>query len=209
MIDQNLWTDLTVCIATIPERKNDLLPRAIASVNSQILLPQCIKFATDTEGKGAKETKNEALAAVRTDYVTFLDDDDEMLPNHIDELVNGLIHSKADVVYTWPDGTRGIDPAPDMFGRPFSLDLLLPYNKLPTVALFRTERLRAVGGFQYAGALNVDGKCPYALTPGAWRYDDWGAYLALYHAGATFHHRSRRTWIYHQHPGQTAGVPQP
>lgn len=205
--EPGIWADLTLCMARIPERQHTLFRRAINSVSQQTIVPNCIRYAMDIEGLGAANTKNQALKAVKTRFVTFLDDDDELLPNHIESLMEGVAESDADVVYTWPDGALGIDPAPDRFGKPFNSRMLLPHNQLPSTALFKTASLRSAGGFQYPGLLEVNGKHPYRSTPGAWRHDDWGAYLALWHRGAAFHHVPKRTWIYHQHSGQTAGMP--
>lgn len=205
--EPGIWVDLTLCMAALPERQQGMFLRAIESVNRQTLLPNCIRVEVDSKGAGAAATKNKALATVKTKFVAFLDDDDELLPDHVASLMEGMAESDADVVYTWPDGTLGIDPAPHRFGQPFSDRMLLPYNNLPSTSLFKTESLRAAGGFQYPGELLVNGGRPYANAEGAWRYDDWGAYLALWHREAKFHHVARRTWVYHQHPYQTAGMP--
>lgn len=204
-----MWDDVTVCIPRIPERSGKMFHRALASVSNQTLLPRVVLSKVDEDGRGAAATKNFLLRATNTEFVAFLDDDDELLPRHLEALLEGQQESGADVVYAWPDGKRGLDPAPHKFGRPFDWGMLLPYNVLPSTSLFRTETFRRAGGFQYPGNLVVDGRVPYALMEGAWRFDDWGAYLALWHAKASFHHVAERTWIYHHHPGQTAGIAAP
>jgi glycosyltransferase involved in cell wall biosynthesis len=197
---------VTVCVPRIPERNQTLYKAALRSLQMQTMMPAWFYSEVDWDGNGAAETKNSLLSLVTTPWVAFMDDDDELLPRHLEALWEGQRSSGADVVYSWPDGSKGIDPAPDKFGQPFSVDMLLPNNLIPTTSLFRTATLKSTGGFQYAGNIYVDNARPYANRDGAWRYDDWGAYLALWHAGATFHHVAERTWIYRRHAGQTGGL---
>lgn len=169
-----------------------MLRRALQSVLNQTIQPTAIVVECDHKRTGAAATKNRALAKVDTEWVTYLDDDDVMLPHHVDAMLQVALSRRADVVYPWPQMVGGGDPRPDRFDVPFDADELRRGSYIPTVSLIRTKLLKQAGGFQ----------CP----PGS-IYDDWGAYLALLDVGARFHHLPKRTWRWHIHHGNTSGQP--
>src|SRR3954466_11334905 len=68
--------NVTVCVPTIPGREQ-LLARALASVDAQTARPRRILVVADTERRGAAWTRNRLLRQVRTSWVAWLDDDDE------------------------------------------------------------------------------------------------------------------------------------
>jgi glycosyltransferase involved in cell wall biosynthesis len=111
--------DVTVAIPTIPPRR-DLLWRALDSVWEQTHRVDGVSVAVDLFHIGAWDTRNRALAGVRTTWVAFLDDDDEHKPQHIERLLACAEDTDADYVYGWYDLTyiRGPDPLP-YFGKPF------------------------------------------------------------------------------------------
>lgn len=182
--------DITVIVATIPPRA-ERLAQALSSVAMQTLQPSAIVVEYDHDRTGAAATKNRALAKVTTEWVAFCDDDDILLPHHLEALHNCMIDHGADVVYPWPQMAGAPEPRL-RFGLPFDADELRRGNYIPTTSLVRTKLAQAAGGFQ----------CP----PGT-QYDDWGLYLGLLDAGAHFVHLPERTWIWNVHNGNTAGVP--
>lgn len=182
---------ITVCIAHIPTRVL-LLERAMESIRAQTLQPAAVVVEYDHDRTGAAATKNRALAKADTEYVSYLDDDDEALPRHLELMARYAKLTGADVVYPWPEMRGNTDPRPDRFGVPFDPDELRRGSYIPTVSLIRRDLLVKAGGFQ----------CP----PGS-LLDDWGAYLALLDLGAVFAHLPRRTWIWNIHPGNTSGQP--
>jgi glycosyltransferase involved in cell wall biosynthesis len=186
-----MTSNITVCIATIPPRR-ELLRRAVASVLGQDLRPDAIIVETDVQRLGAASTKNRALAKVTTKYVAFLDDDDEFLPQHLAQCHGHMLSTGADVVYPWPEMRGMADPSPQHFGVPFSAEALRRYSYIPTPSLVNTAMAQAVGGFQHG---------PNGL------YDDWGFYLALLDEHASFSHLPERTWIWHVHGQNTSGRP--
>jgi glycosyltransferase involved in cell wall biosynthesis len=92
-------SDVTVCIATIPIRAVSLR-LTLESVTRQCILPEAIAVAYDHEHTGAAATKNRALAQVTTQWVTFIDDDEYLMPEHIQVLLDAQAQSGADVVYS-------------------------------------------------------------------------------------------------------------
>jgi glycosyltransferase involved in cell wall biosynthesis len=176
--------NVTVVIPTIDDH-HEQLDRALASVQTQSLPPDEIELEFDRLRTGAAATRNRALERVTTEYVAFLDDDDELKPNHLRACVRFARLTGVDLVYPWFDGEDGIG----MFGVPFDPVLLRRRNYIPVTVLVRTELVRKVGGFVDHPDDNGD-PC-----------EDWGLWLALLDAGAVFGHLPQRTWIWHKGAG--------
>lgn len=183
---------ITVVIPTIPTRRQTYLHRSLDSVLQQALSPDAVIVEVDHGHRGAAETRNRGLAKVTTEWVAFLDDDDEFLPDHLARLRAHAVTTDADMVYPWFDVPEGFDPFPDREGQPFSATVLETRNTIPVTVLAKTETIKQVGGFQPIGP--PDNPC-----------DDWGAWKALAAAGAKIEHLNRRTWLWHWHGGNTSG----
>lgn len=190
-----LTPGVTAVIPTITTRK-DMLNRAIKSVLNQDRPVDAISIWADHKHDGAAPTKNNALQGVHTEWVAFLDDDDEWLPKHITTLVSAANATGADVIYPWfyIASEMGFDPL-DAFGKEFDADELRNRNYIPTPVLARTKLIQDVGGF-----------APYGDQIGS-TCDDWGLWRKLLDAGATFHHVAERTWVWHWHGANTSGLP--
>jgi hypothetical protein len=213
--------DVTVVIPTIPGRE-DLLARAIASVNAQTL-PVVVGIQMDDYRRGAAWCRNTALTMVDTAFVAWLDDDDTLLPNHVQTLVDGQNETGADLVFSYAEFIGGRDPlACCQDGRLVAEPVDVPFgpqqrdhldsrqspfcpwcgaqrgNFIPVTNLVRTEAIRAVGGFPEPNSMPdvaMSGDC-----------EDYLALLRLLDAGAQFHHvLGRRTWQYHVHGANTGG----
>jgi len=176
---------ITVVIPTHAGREA-LLDRAVASVQAQSLAA-VVEIEFDRVRTGAAATRNRALDRVDSDWVAFLDSDDELKPNHLRACARNAALTGADLVYPWFD-CDGEDKI-GMFGVPFDPVLLRKRNYIPVTVLVRTELVRKVGGFQEHPDDNGD-PC-----------EDWGLWLALLDAGATFGHVPQRTWIWHNGAG--------
>jgi hypothetical protein len=186
---------VTVCLATIPQRRG-LLLRALESVEAQTVRPDAVVVVCDHGREGAGRTKTRALEQARTEWVTFLDDDDQMFPHHVELLLDHARESGADVVYSsaevvTPDGR--VLPNEEGWGRyglPFDPQRLREISYIQTPALMKTSVARSVGGFAAAG----DSTC-----------DEWNMYRAILAAGGAFSHLPRRTWRWHHWGGNTGG----
>lgn len=182
---------ITVAIPTIPPRSG-LLIRALASVATQTRPADAISIAVDTMRKGAPATRQRALEAVRTEWVAFLDDDDEFLPQHLEVLHGHALATGADMVYSWfvPVGMK--DPFPEThFTEPFD-----PNNPIETTitTLMRTEV-----------ALDI-GFRPHSR--GGWNTgEDFRMVEELVARGAKISHVVEKTWRYHYHGRNTCGKP--
>lgn len=210
--------DITVCIATIPPRARELR-RALASVAQQTLQPAAIVVEYDHNHTGAAATKNRAFARTTTDWVAFLDDDDQFLPGHLETLRHAARPDTMrdrwpneswtpDVVYSIPHCPQlpgGRDPN-GRYGVPFDADELRRRSYIQTTSLIRADLFDRAGGFQLPMRYQTDGSpCPY---------DDWGLWLAMLDLGARFLHVPEVTFVWNHwgrggpgRPGNTSGDP--
>jgi hypothetical protein len=178
--------NITVAIATHPPRMGAGGPweRAVASVHAQTLPPSSIAVALDVDREGAAVTRNKALALVKTEWVAFLDSDDELLPDHLKLCARYATLSGVDVVYPGYECVGGEDPV-NCFGIPFDASLLKRRNFIPVTVLARTGSVLAAGGFQDRPDENGD-PC-----------EDWGLWLSMLDNGAKFGHLPQKTWRWH------------
>lgn len=185
--------NITLIMAAIPSRlgPNGPYERAIASIRAQTFKPAKVRIVLDETGAGAAATRNRGLKDVDTEYCAFLDDDDELYPDHLKILARSARLSGADVIY--PGYDCDDDPV-NCFGIPFDGQMLQQTNFIPVTTLCRTEKVLAAGGFQPHSDVNGD-PC-----------EDWGLWLAMAGQGATFMHLPVRTWRWN--PGGTRGKPE-
>lgn len=199
-------TTVALCITSIPPRRQ-LLREAVASVIAQTRQPDVWRIAIDHNGVGAATTRNHAWRSVDADWIAFLDDDDLLLPNHLETL---LAHSDdADLVYPWFELLEGADPLyvtqngrlVPAFGVPFGEEqreyVFTSGNFIPVTVLVRRALLEEVGGFPQPGSA----EWPHETC------EDWGCWQRLLRAGARFKHVPERTWRWRWHGQNTSGRP--
>jgi glycosyltransferase involved in cell wall biosynthesis len=186
---------ITVVIPSIPPRW-DLLGRAVKSVEAQTLRPAAVVVDVDHGREGAPAVRTRALARVKTPFVAFLDDDDELLPEHLAKLAAHMNATGADLVYSWFTVVGGEDPFPQNFGRPW--DNASPVQTTITT-LAKTAAIRDVGGF-VAETFGDDGH-------GNRAGEDFLMVLRLVERGYKIAHLAERTWLWHHHRANTSGAP--
>lgn len=170
-------------------RANGMLERAAASVRAQTVPVHHI-LAEDIHHMGAAITRAHGLALVDTEWTAFLDSDDEMDPDHIEQLLACAADTGADYVYPWFRVVGGSDPFPMFFGRPFDPDCP---NSTTITILVRTELAKAVN-FARDPAVQVSG-------------EDFQFTLGCIAAGAKIVHHPARTWTWFHGPQNTSGLP--
>ncbi|MBE4758315.1 glycosyltransferase family 2 protein [Streptomyces caniscabiei] len=170
-------------------RANGMLERAARSVRAQTVPVEHI-LAEDIHHLGAAITRAHGLHLVETEWTAFLDSDDEMDPDHIEQLLACAADTGADYVYPWFRVVGGTDPFPMFYGRPF--DPAAPNSTTITI-LVRTELAKAVG-FAADPTVQVAGE-DFLFTRGC---------IA---AGAKIVHLPRRSWTWHHGPQNTSGLP--
>ena len=170
-------------------RANGMLERAGRSVRAQTVPVEHI-LAEDIHHMGAAITRAHGLALVDTEWTAFLDSDDEMDPDHIEQLLACQQETGADYVYPWFRVVGGSDPFPMFFGRPF--DPTCPNSTTITI-LVRTELAKTVN-FARDPAVQVSG-------------EDFQFTLGCIAAGAKIVHLPVRSWTWFHHNGNTSGIP--
>ncbi len=187
---------VTVVMPHIPTREHEYV-RAMRSVARQQLQPDAIIVCVDSMHHGAMATRNRGLFMVETEWTAFLDDDDELLPNHLEVLMSAARSTPGEIFYPGYDVIGGHDPW-QRFGQPFDPTILRDHSYIPVTSLVRTEAARAAGGF---------------VPPPTGHYEDWGFYLALLDSGAIFTHVPVKTWNWYHWgegrpgiPGNTSGL---
>lgn len=182
--------DVTVCVPTIPPR-GPLLARAVASILLQTQLPSAIAIAYDFDHKGHGLARNDAIAMAQTEWLAFLDDDDEFYPEHLEKLVAAQAETGADVVYPWYDVIGGADPWP--------MHKFVPWDpEKPHLwamsCLVRKQVLLDVGGF-----------VGYDAEWNDHSGQDWSTWRRVIEAGVSIYHLPEVTWAYHHDSGNTSG----
>lgn len=184
--------DITVCLTTIPPRAEHLA-KALASVAKQTLQPVAIIVEYDHHHTGAAATKNRALERVTSDWVAWLDDDDEFWPEHLATLRRVADEQQADFVYSIPFVPQAGGPVSfTRPGIPFDEAFLRAQSFIQTTVLTRTKFAKQGGGFW----------CPEGSI-----YDDWGYALGCLDAGARLYHHPEPTFTWNHWGYGTAGVP--
>lgn len=186
---------ITVAIPTIPPRSH-LLQQALASVSQQTYRTEEAAIALDCDREGAARTRQRALDLVQTDWVAFLDDDDRLLPDHLQVLADAARETGADYVYSYfyleQNGTLSEQDPLGHFGKTF--DPTDPHDTTITV-LVRTELAKMVG-FREPAEL---------LRPGNVMGEDRRFTVGCAELGATILHVPQRTWVWNHHGANTSG----
>lgn len=198
---------MAVCVPTIPGREH-LTERAFESVKKQRRLPDQVLFERDPERTGAAATRNRLLERVTTDWIAWLDDDDVLLPNHLQVLMKQASYGDADLIYPAPQMVGGPDGTATTVNGRTRLPWGVPFgpeqeqhlrsrgNFIPITHLVRTELVRSIGGFRPARR----------LPSGRTRWEDEDYLIRLLDAGARFLHVNEVTWRWYVHDAHTAGL---
>jgi glycosyltransferase involved in cell wall biosynthesis len=191
---------VSVVVPSIPPRAG-MLQRALASIWAQEVAPDAVIVTLDTDRRGAPYNRDAGLAKVDTEYVAFLDDDDELYPQHLRLLLAVAAQTGADLVYPWFDVLGGTDPFAEHFGQPWSNDAP---HQVPVTFLARTVAVRDALGFSGGWDPAHD---PGIDAVGNRAGEDWQLILRLCKANARIVHLPERTWAWHHHGANTSGLP--
>ena len=185
---------VTVCIPSIPSRSNLLATRAIPSVLAQNFPASEIAVSIDRTGLGGWANRNKTIEMAGSEWIAFLDDDDELLPNHLELLVKASADSGADVCWGWFDVVGGTDPFPQHRGRQWD-----PENPhiFPITALIRRSLVLDSGATFKADPDNT----------GNWGVQDYPFWRSLSDAGGKFCAIHDTTWRWYHHENNTSGLP--
>lgn len=193
---------ISLVVTTIAPRR-PLLARALASIGAQTLLPEVVVITEDTRRLGAARNRQNGTDQVATEFVAYLDDDDELDPPHLERLAAEMNRTGADLIFPWFTVVGGTDPFPHSFGRPW--DNTEPHQ-IPVTFLARTEVIREAGGWTL-GWEEVDAEDPGTDRDGNRAGEDWRLCLRLCAMDAKIVHLPERTWRWHHDSGNTSGLP--
>jgi hypothetical protein len=172
---QNAHLRIGVLTPSLPERQH-LLVECRASVSAQTSPPQLHQVRLDLARRGPSAVRNELVSALppTVDWIAFVDDDDLLLPGHLERLAAAA--STSDIVYSrcHIDG-----PAVPWRVQPFDAQLLQHANYIPVTVLMRRSLFVDLKGFR---DLNRD--------------EDWDLWKRAASAGARFHFVDEATWVY-------------
>jgi len=228
----SVWgVGITVVIPTIRPRYA-LLRRALDSVAAQTRRPSAVVVVEDIAKDGAAATRHRGLAMSRTEYTAFLDDDDEMLPNHLETLHTTAIEHGAG--YVWSRFQTAV-PHPRNTANDFGYQNEYVYEQGPkplgrgtfeqwndaqpaqttVTTLVNTARALDVGGFLPSTTCSCDCSVPTGhqdgcrldLIDGQRAGEDWDFTLRMRAAGVVFRHAPHVTWNWHHHGRNTSGLP--
>lgn len=162
---------------------------------AQSLPAAAISIAYDHERQGAAVTRNRTVYGAQTEWVAFLDDDDEFYPFHLEKLRECAEDTCADVVYPWFDVRGGTDPFPMHEGRQWDPN---DPHIIPITTLVRRSVVIQAGGFRPPRADDQERTVAN---------EDWHFWLEVSRLGAEIVHLPERTWRWHHDTGNTAGLP--
>lgn len=158
--------DVTVAIGTFGSKGWFHLAQDRARPSAEALDVPCWLMHADT----LHEARNAALDCVTTEWVCFLDADDELEPGYFDAMATGLADLRAPSVRYIRNGQAQAPRVPRVAGHDHPCDAgCLDYgNWLVIGTLVRTELVRSIGGFRDFPV-----------------YEDWDLWLRCHQAGAT------------------------
>ena len=193
--------DVTIITATIPTRA-ELLARAVKSVEEQTLQPAAHLIMEDTEKIGGAAVLDKLLKKVKTKYVAVLDDDDELLPRHIEAIYTSITESDADLVYPWfryqTSGNAG--HLERYFAVAWSND---DVHQVSMTWIAKTLTIKRVGGFSEG---YVTESMELDSSGNRIGYDFILIQRLVAHDRIIKHH-PEITWIYHDDRQSTLGMP--
>ncbi|NMO20389.1 glycosyltransferase [Pyxidicoccus fallax] len=119
-----------------------------------------IRFVVRPENGHISAASNSALELVRGEFVALLDHDDELSVDALARVVEELnAHPDADIVFSDEDKLDTQGHRYDPYFKPeWNLDLFRSQNLISHLGVYRTERLREVGGFRrgFEGSQDYD-----------------------------------------------------
>ena len=185
---------VTVCVAAHPARlTNGLLARALASVWAQTRQPERVLVVNDTLRVGAGTVRQQLLDMVQTEWLAWLDSDDEWFPEHLEKVMRVAEETDSVWVHSYFE-CRGVDPL-GHFGVPFNP--CTPHHTT-MVILERTYLAKEVG-------------FPPSATHGRFSNEDWahitGFAQLCCERNLKMTHLPERTWTYHMGHGNSSGRP--
>lgn len=188
--------EITVVIPAHAARvANGMVKRAIGSALMQTLMPTAVIVEIDHHSEGAAIVRDRALRKATTEWVAYLDSDDQLKANHLRVLYDCAMRTGADVAYSWYDAVGfSRDPLPH-FGKVFDPE----HPTQTTITVLERTALAQQVGFRKPP--------PGALIDGQTYGEDFQHTVEMIAAGAHIVHEPVRSWIWNCHGANTSGLP--
>lgn len=116
-----------------------------------------VKYIQNKTNKGSAATRNVGIQESTGDFITFLDDDDEYLPERIEQQLNGLLEANGDFsvtdLFLYNEGGKLIDKRIRSYITDYSPEQLLKSHLMHHITgtdtlMFKKSYLEKIGGFQ-------------------------------------------------------------
>ena len=116
-----------------------------------------ITYIKNEQNCGSAKTRNIGIFAATGEYITFLDDDDEYLPEKIEKQLTDMITADADFgitdLFLYNEKDQLIDKRIRNYIDSMETDKLMKYHIMYHITgtdtmMFKTSYLRRIGGFQ-------------------------------------------------------------
>ncbi len=152
-IKSQWYTNWELCIADDKSTDKSLLKYLSSLKHNKI------KITYLKENQNISKASNEALSLASGEYIALMDNDDEITPNALYEMVKAINEKKADFIYSDEDfiSTEGVLSNPH-YKPDFSPDLLLSHNYITHFTCFKKDLLDSVGHFnsKFDGSQDYD-----------------------------------------------------
>jgi cellulose synthase/poly-beta-1,6-N-acetylglucosamine synthase-like glycosyltransferase len=158
--------------------------RLVRSYTTRTGAPVTYVDASSGPAKSASRSRNLGAAAVTSNYVAFLDDDDEWSSDYVASVEPLLARRPTDFVLTWTSMAHGSAVRPHLHpaeGRPASAGLARNPGITGSNLVVRRDRFRAVHGFDES----------------LWVAEDQDLFVRLRDAGATYAVLDRHLVVQH------------
>ncbi|MEQ8768724.1 MAG: glycosyltransferase [Planctomycetota bacterium] len=173
-------------LIVVDDGSTDATPSVISAVRD----PRLVYLRRTTSSNYASAPRNQALKIARAEYIAYLDDDDEFLPEHLRRLLRALAATKdAEVAYCDREYRSneglGEEVAHDSF--PFDREALMRNNGIQSGDILHTK----------AAAFRIGGWNSELRRNGSWDF-----VTRLARSGSQFVHVPEVLTRYHYHSGQ-------
>ena len=115
-----------------------------------------VKYIQNKTNKGSAATRNIGIKESGGDFITFLDDDDEYLPEKIEQQLNGLLEANGDFsvtdLFLYNESGKLIDKRIRSYITDYSPEQLLKFHLMHHITgtdtlMFKKSYLEKIGGF--------------------------------------------------------------
>lgn len=144
-------------IVVVDDSPEDYEERAlIADYIQSVKFDGSILYIQNEKSVGGSIARNNGIFAAHGEYITFLDDDDEYMPDKIKNQVEFMIENDCDLSFSnmilYNSAGKVVDYRDHKGISDFSNETLLKYHLTKNLSgtptfMFKTEKLREIGGF--------------------------------------------------------------